>query len=51
MKVVFLCGGTGKRMYPLTEDKFLLNFLGISDRPVPRSSILREYIGGSSFHY
>ncbi len=28
MKVVFLCGGTGKRMYPLTEDKFLLNFLG-----------------------
>jgi len=31
--------------------EFLLNFLGISDRPVPRSSILREYIGGSSFHY
>lgn len=28
MKVVFLCGGTGKRMYPLSEDKFLLNLLG-----------------------
>lgn len=28
MKVVFLCGGVGKRMYPLSEDKFLLKFLG-----------------------
>jgi UDP-N-acetylglucosamine diphosphorylase/glucosamine-1-phosphate N-acetyltransferase len=28
MKVVFLCGGIGKRMFPITEDKFLLNFLG-----------------------
>ena len=28
MKVLFLCGGIGKRMFPLTEDKFLLNFLG-----------------------
>ncbi len=28
MKVIFLCGGIGKRMFPLTEDKFLLNFLG-----------------------
>ena len=28
MKVVFLCGGTGKRMFPITEDKFLLDFLG-----------------------
>jgi NDP-sugar pyrophosphorylase family protein len=28
MKVVFLCGGTGKRMFPITEDKFLLKFLG-----------------------
>ena len=28
MKVVFLCGGTGKRMYPLTKDKFILGFLG-----------------------
>jgi len=33
----------------LTE--FLLNFLPTSDRPVPRTSILREYIGGSQFHY
>ena len=28
MKVVFLCGGIGKRMFPITEDKFLLKFLG-----------------------
>ena len=28
MKVVFLCGGVGKRMFPITEDKFLLEFLG-----------------------
>ena len=28
MKVVFLCGGVGKRMHPITEDKFLLKFLG-----------------------
>lgn len=28
MKVVFLCGGIGKRMFPITEDKFLLTFLG-----------------------
>jgi len=28
MKVVFLCGGIGKRMFPITEDKFLLDFLG-----------------------
>jgi NDP-sugar pyrophosphorylase family protein len=28
MKVVFLCGGLGKRMSPLSEDKFLLGFLG-----------------------
>ena len=28
MKVLFLCGGNGKRMLPLTEDKFLLKFLG-----------------------
>jgi len=26
--VLFLCGGVGKRMFPLTEDKFLLKFLG-----------------------
>jgi bifunctional UDP-N-acetylglucosamine pyrophosphorylase/glucosamine-1-phosphate N-acetyltransferase len=28
MKVVFLCGGIGKRMFPLTQDKFLFKFLG-----------------------
>jgi bifunctional UDP-N-acetylglucosamine pyrophosphorylase/glucosamine-1-phosphate N-acetyltransferase len=28
MKVVFLCGGRGKRMFPIAEDKFLLDFLG-----------------------
>jgi bifunctional UDP-N-acetylglucosamine pyrophosphorylase/glucosamine-1-phosphate N-acetyltransferase len=28
MKTVFLCGGVGKRMSPLSEDKFLLRFLG-----------------------
>jgi len=28
MKTVFLCGGRGKRMFPITEDKFLLDFLG-----------------------
>jgi len=28
MKVVFLCGGIGKRMFPLIEDKFLYKFLG-----------------------
>jgi len=30
MKVVFLCGGVGKRMSPLSEDKFLVKFLGKS---------------------
>jgi bifunctional UDP-N-acetylglucosamine pyrophosphorylase/glucosamine-1-phosphate N-acetyltransferase len=28
MKAVFLCGGVGKRMFPITEDKFLLDFMG-----------------------
>jgi NDP-sugar pyrophosphorylase family protein len=28
MKLVFLCGGLGKRMSPLSEDKLLLRFLG-----------------------
>jgi len=28
MKAVFLCGGVGKRMSPLSEDKFLLRFVG-----------------------
>ncbi len=30
MKGVFLCGGHGKRMFPITEDKILLDFLGQS---------------------
>ncbi|MEM2074274.1 MAG: NTP transferase domain-containing protein, partial [Nitrososphaeria archaeon] len=28
MKIVFLCGGIGKRMFPIVKDKFLLKFLG-----------------------
>jgi len=28
MKAVFLCGGVGRRMHPITEDKFLLKFCG-----------------------
>jgi NDP-sugar pyrophosphorylase family protein len=28
IKAVFLCGGRGKRMFPIAEDKFLLDFLG-----------------------
>lgn len=31
--------------------EFLLNFLGTSERYVPATSILREYIGGSAFRY
>lgn len=31
--------------------EFLLNFLPTDDRAVPRTSILREYIGGSAFKY
>jgi len=27
-EAVFLCGGQGKRMFPIAEDKFLLDFLG-----------------------
>ena len=30
---------------------FLSNFMGIPDREVPHTSMLREYIGRSSFHY
>jgi len=30
---------------------FLVNFLAIPDIDVPRTSILREYIGRSSFKY
>jgi UDP-N-acetylglucosamine diphosphorylase / glucose-1-phosphate thymidylyltransferase / UDP-N-acetylgalactosamine diphosphorylase / glucosamine-1-phosphate N-acetyltransferase / galactosamine-1-phosphate N-acetyltransferase len=28
MKVIFLCGGSSNRMFPIVKDKFLLNFLG-----------------------
>ncbi|MFA7330910.1 MAG: nucleoside kinase [Candidatus Delongbacteria bacterium] len=31
--------------------QFLYNFLAVEDRSVPRTSILREYIGGSAFKY
>ena len=31
--------------------EFLLSFLGTDDRAVPPLSILREYIGGSSYEY
>ena len=48
MKVVLLCGGIGKRMYPITEEKFLLKFLG---RPLLQHQIesassagLKEFI-------
>jgi NDP-sugar pyrophosphorylase family protein len=30
MKAIFLCGGRGKRMFPIAEDKFFLDFLGIT---------------------
>jgi len=30
VKAVFLCGGRGKRMFPIAEDKFFLDFLGKS---------------------
>jgi NDP-sugar pyrophosphorylase family protein len=38
MRVLFLCGGIGKRMFPLTEDKLLLKFLG---RPLLEYQMLR----------
>jgi hypothetical protein len=28
MKVLFLCGGIGRRISPLTKDKFIFQFLG-----------------------
>lgn len=28
MRAVFICGGIGKRMFPMTDDKFFLSYLG-----------------------
>ncbi len=36
MKTLLLCGGIGKRMFPIAEDKLLLNFLG---RPLLRHQL------------
>jgi UDP-N-acetylglucosamine diphosphorylase/glucosamine-1-phosphate N-acetyltransferase len=38
MKALLLCGGIGKRMFPIAEDKLLLNFLG---RPLLRHQLDR----------
>lgn len=43
MKAVFLCGGIGKRMFPMTEDKFLLKFLG---RPLLQHQVDRARQAG-----
>lgn len=43
MKTVFLCGGIGKRMFPMTENKFLLKFLG---RPLLHHQIERAKQAG-----
>lgn len=45
MKAVFLCGGAGRRMFPLTEDKFLLDFLG---KPLLEHQIERARQAGLS---
>ena len=48
MKAVFLCGGNGKRMFPITEDKFLLDFLGKSllqhQIQIARASGLKHFV-------
>lgn len=48
MKAVFLCGGSGKRMFPITEDKFLLDFLGKSllqhQIQIARASGLKHFV-------
>ncbi|MFO7774076.1 MAG: sugar phosphate nucleotidyltransferase [Dehalococcoidia bacterium] len=43
MKAVFLCGGSGKRMFPIAEDKFLLDFLG---RPLLEHQIETAHAAG-----
>ena len=45
MKLVFLCGGVGKRMFPLLEDKLLLKFLG---KPLLEHQIERARDAGLS---
>ena len=45
MKLVFLCGGVGKRMFPLLEDKLLLKFLG---KPLLEHQIERAREAGLS---
>jgi NDP-sugar pyrophosphorylase family protein len=45
VKAVFLCGGRGKRMFPITEDKFLLDFLG---KPLLEHQIEVAYEAGLS---
>mgnify|MGYP001116006726 CR=1 FL=1 len=48
MKAIFLCGGSGKRMFPITEDKFLLKFIGKTllehQIEIVRRSGLNEFI-------
>jgi len=45
VKTVFLCGGVGKRMFPLLEDKLLLKFLG---KPLLEHQIERAREAGLS---
>ena len=43
MKAVFLCGGRGKRMFPIAEDKFLLAFL---EKPLLEHQISAARVAG-----
>jgi NDP-sugar pyrophosphorylase family protein len=45
VKALFLCGGRGKRMLPITEDKFLLDFL---DKPLLEHQINAACAAGLS---
>jgi NDP-sugar pyrophosphorylase family protein len=45
VKAVFLCGGRGKRMFPITEDKFLLDFL---EKPLLKHQITAASEAGLS---
>ncbi|HLE07414.1 MAG TPA: sugar phosphate nucleotidyltransferase [archaeon] len=48
MKTVFLCGGIGKRMHPIAEEKFLLKFAGktLLERHIDaaRSAGLKDFV-------